>query len=522
MMTRRRRFARAVLWCAAALIGGMLAAAPASAQDGDAVSVAEFVRQEARWPRMHGTTLKIEGRRLALNQERLLFKGCDLPFILGEGVRVPNGPNRSVQVTGTLATRQGKQVFVVSRLKEVPTDAETLADRRGRLPADDASKWFDLADWAQQRGTFYDNDSELLTSAIELRRAGIMIEYRQLELNDIPGLYALSAKVEKLGLPPELRDQLIHDAVRRELKSVKPNDARQLDVVLTHVLNRLPRSGIAIPLPDGHDEWPEPVVELEKKYLANPLETYELATFDDRSLLHRLIYARAQLQRIEMDAAADGSNGFKVAARIEKELPEFKAQIKAYREKEVDWQLTRVAQLTRDELLTLATRLEERGRESRAEEVKREWLTAQEPKLRETGAGGLLDLAQEHIALLNDTAGAARIYMELSRDRAGQATASARLVELGYQFDGNEWKKSSDVAPDGTDGAIRRGIVRKGMSSEQVRAAFGPPPSVVKFAVRGQVSELWVYPDHGVAIEFNRRGVEGESTAVQVSELAGP
>jgi hypothetical protein len=223
-----------------------------------------------------------------------------------------------------------------------------------------------------------------------------------------------------------------------------------------------------------------------------------------------------------MDAAPDGSNGFKVAARIEKELPEFKSQIKAYREKEIDWQLTRVAQLTRDELLTLATRLEERGRESRAEEVKREWLTAQEPKLRETGAGGLLDLAQEHIALLNDTAGAARIYMELSKDRAGQATASARLVELGYQFDGNEWKKSSDVAPDGTDGAIRRGIVRKGMSSEQVRAAFGPPPSVVKFAVRGQVSELWVYPDHGVAIELNRRGAEGESIAVQVSELAGP
>ena len=44
----------------------------------------------------------------------------------------------------------------------------------------------------------------------------------------------------------------------------------------------------------------------------------------------------------------------------------------------------------------------------------------------------------------------------------------------------------------------------------------------MKFAVRGQVSELWVYPDHGVAIEFNRRGPEAENTAVQVSELAGP
>lgn len=520
MITPHRQFDRLILSFAAALLCFALHARPAQAQDDDAISVAEFVRQQPRWQRLQGTTLKVEGRRLALNNDRLMFKNCDLQFIIGEDVRVPSAPNRSVQVTGTLGTRQGKQVFLVSRLKEVPTDAETLADRRGRLPADDAAPWYELSDWAQQRGAFYDNDTELLTSATDLRRAAIMIEYRHVALNDIPGLFTLSAKVEKLGLPPELRDQLIHDAVRRELKTVKPGDARQLDVVLTHVLNRLPKSGLAIPLTD--EKLPVPVIELEQKYQANPLETYELANQEERYLLHRLIYARAQLQRIEMDAAADGSNGFKVAARIEKELPEFKPEIKAHREQEIDWQLSRVADLTRDEMLTLTTRLEERMNLSRAEEVKREWLKAQEPKLREIGAGGLLDLAQEHIALLNDTEGAATIYMELSKDRAGQATASARLVELGYQFDGNEWKKTSEVAPDGTDGAIRRGIVRKGMSSEQVRAAFGPPPSVVKFAVRGQVSELWVYHDHGVAIEFSRRGPEAENTAVQVSELAGP
>jgi hypothetical protein len=520
MIARSRQVNQWILLCAAALLSFTLHALPVLAQDADAISVAEFVRQQPRWQRMQGSTLKIEGRRLALNDQRLMFKNCNLPFVLGEEVRVPTGPNKSVQVTGTLDTRQGKQVFVVSRLKEVPTDAETLADRRGRLTPDDASGWYTLADWAQQRGAFYD-DSELLTSATDLRRAGLMIEYRQIALNDIPGLYTLAAKSEKLGLPPELRDQLIHDAVRRELKTVKPGDARQqLDVVLTHVLNRLPKSGLAIPLIDK--KLPPQVTELDQKYQANPLETYEQADQDQRYLLHRLIYAHAQRQRIEMEAADDGSNGFKIAARIEKELPEFIELADEFREREIKHDLERVPQLTRDELLTLATRLEERERGGRASEIKREWLTAQEPKLREVGAGGLLDLAQEHIALLNDTEGAAAIYMELSKDRAGQATASARLVELGYQFDGNEWKKSSDGAPDGTDGAIRRGIVRKGMSSEQVRAAFGQPPSVVKFAVRGQISERWVYPDHGVAIEFSRRGPEGESTAVQVSELAGP
>jgi len=501
---------------AAAVLCVVLHGAPLAAQDEDAMSVAEFVRQEPKWPRFQGTgtTLKVEGRWRILNDDRLLYTNCDLLFVMGDGVRVPTSRGKSVQVTGTLETRQGKLAFVVSRLKELPSDAETLADRRGRLPPDDAAAWYALGDWAEKRGKFYE-DSELLTSAIDLRRAGIMIEYRQIGVADIPALYVLSQKVEKFGLPPALRDEIIHDALRRELRAARQRDAKQREVVLTHVLNRLPGAEISVPRDEA-------VLALERKYEEQPLEVYQQADDDQRRKLNRLIYARAMLERIELDAAEDGSNGFAIAGRIEESLPEHADKAKEYREREINRQIAHVSELTRDELQTLTSRLEERTRGDEATDAKRHWLAAREPEYRARGAGGLLDLAQETITLLDDADAAAAIYMEMFQDRAGQDTASARLVELGYEFDGSEWQKSTGGTIDATADAIRRGIVRKGMTAEQVRAAFGRPPSVVKFAVQGQVSELWVYPDHGVAIEFTRRGAEAANTAVQVSELAGP
>ena len=78
---------------------------------------------------------------------------------------------------------------------------------------------------------------------------------------------------------------------------------------------------------------------------------------------------------------------------------------------------------------------------------------AQEPALREQGASGLLDLAKEYVALLDDADAAATIYMELFQTRTGQQTARAELVKLGYQFDGTKWRKSDEAALETTPDA---------------------------------------------------------------------
>jgi len=506
---------RALLAVAAFTLCVSAASPPAAAQDDDAMSIEEFVQKRDRWQILQGATLKIEGRKRGLSDERLSFNNCDLLFQFAEGVKPPPANGKNVQVSGSIETRQGKLTFIVTRIKWLPGDAETLADRRGRLEQDDAEPWYALANWAAGRGAFYE-DAELLNSAADLRRMAIDIEYRQIKASDIQPLYALARKAQSLDLPPAMRDELYHDALRRELRAARQRDPRQRDVALAHILDQLPGAGIPL------DETT--LLREQPAYEQDPLEVYRRADTDRRKILARVLYASAYYERIELDADPDGKNGYVIAGRIEQIVPEYAMRAAEYRQKEIDWKLAHATELSRDEILKLVERLETRkaeGDAARAVEAKSDWLVAQEPRFRERGASGLLDFAQEHVALLNDADRAAELYMELFNDPAAQTTARVRLVELGYQFNGTSWTKDPTDAPDATAEAIRRGIVRKGMTSEQVRAAFGGRPnSIVKFAVSGQVSELWVYREHGVGIEFSRRGPDAVLTAVSISELA--
>jgi hypothetical protein len=50
-------------------------------------------------------------------------------------------------------------------------------------------------------------------------------------------------------------------------------------------------------------------------------------------------------------------------------------------------------------------------------------------------------------------------------------------------------------------------------------ALGGLPTSVVRFASRGLVTELWVYRDHGISIRFDRTA-DGKREATEISELS--
>lgn len=512
---RRRAMFAAVAFVACSCVVCLTA----QAQDDDAMSVQEFMTKRERWPILKGATLKVEGRYRGVSDERLSLTNCDMLFEFAEGVKPPPTRGRTVQVSGSIESRQGKLIFLVTKIKALPSDADTLGDRRGRLTQDDAGPWYALAEWATGRGRFYE-DENLLSAAVELQRTAIDIEYRQIGITEIEPLYALAQKVQKLGLSPMIRDDLYHDALRRELRDARQREARQRDIALAHILERLPKAGT----PSSLDE--ATFAAEQAAYEQAPLEVYRQADADKRRTLDRIFYASAYLERIELDANPEGRNGYVIAARIEQIVPEYKSLAARYRTKEIDWQLANVPKLSRDELLKLVERLEARaedGDEARIIEAKTNWLAAEEPKFRERGSSGLLDFAQEQIALLNDPDRAAELYIELFNDPTAQSVARGRLVDLGYQFDGTTWTKSADGGPEDTAEAIRRGIVRRGMTSEQVRAAFGgKPSSVVKFAVRGQVSELWVYREHRVAIEFSRRGADADLKAVKVSDLTAP
>ncbi len=488
-------------------------AAGASAQGDGPASVKAFVAERAKWQRLQGTTLSVEGRWSIFNDERLLLTKCDLVFVIDDSVRVPASKTKNVEVTGRLETREGMLIFLVTRLKLQPSDLDSVRDRRARLETNSPQEWYALAEWATERGEFYE-DEALLREATDLNHTGLIVEYRKVPTSSIEPLFTLAQKALRLGLPRELHDRIVHDALRRELKIARQGKPDMYNVVLTHVLERLPDSDVRVTLDEG-------TLEQRRLYGEDPLGVYEQADEDQRRTLHRLFYAEAALEQIEASAAEDGRNGFEIARRIEQTVPEFSSLADEYRAREIDYQIQNVPELTRESLLTLASRLEERDQAARAEEVKRRWLSAMEPKFRGRGINGKFDLAEEYIQLLGDEAAAAEVYREVFEERAGQEVARAKLVELGYRFNGAEWVLADDDPADPTADAIRRGIVRRGMTDDQVQAALGGrPTSVIRFASRGQVTELWVYREHGVSIRFHRRAATEPRTAVEICDLS--
>jgi hypothetical protein len=489
-----------------------LAAAGRSAAE-DATWVKDFLAERGKWERLQGASLTIEGRWSIFNEERLLLTKCDLVFLFDDSVRVPAGKTKNVEVTGRLETRQGMLIFLVTRLKLQPSDAEHVRDERARLETNAPQEWYDLADWATGRGRFYE-DEELLNQAADLRRNGAIVEYRQVPASAVEPLFALAESVKQMGLPLSLHDQMIHDAIRRELGAARRGKPEMYDVVLTHTLERLPGSDVPLTLDDA-------TLEQQRLYREDPLTVYEKAKDDERKLLHRMLYAEVALEHIEADAAEDGRNGYQIAARIEQTVPEFAALAEEYRAREVDYQIQHVPELSRESLLTLAARLEQRDQAARAEEVKRRWIAAREPVYRERGVNGKFDLADEYIQLLEDEMAAAELYKEVFNDGVGQEAARTKLVDLGYRFDGTEWTQADDNPGDPTADAIRRGIVRRGMTDDQVQAALdGRPTSIVRVASRGQVTELWVYRNHGVSIRFDRHAASEPRIAVEISDLS--
>jgi hypothetical protein len=238
-------------------------------------------------------------------------------------------------------------------------------------------------------------------------------------------------------------------------------------------------------------------------------------------VLHRVLYAEAALEHIRSAAAKDGSNGYSVAARIEQTVPEFADVAEEHRQQEIDFQSEHVTSLTRDQLLELCSRLEQRQRPQLALSARERWLKSREARWREGGVHGLMELAGEYEKLLGDKSAAAAVYMEIDQQPAGRAAAREWLVGHGYSFINNRWTKDPDAADqDPLRAAIRMGLVRPGMTADQVRDSLGgEPDSVLRIASRGVVTEVWSYPDRNMAVHLTRRGPGAEAITREVVEL---
>jgi len=470
-------------------------------------SVQEFIALKSKWKSFAQSRvrLKIEGRFSSISRRNMRMSKSNLSFYASnsKNLRKPSGDSATVLVSGHLEWRKGKLVFIVTQLKPAPSDRKTFFARRNKIRNATANpqSWYSLAEWVENRGAFY-KDEELKKLAAGTYRSGIMLERRQLAENKADGLFQLAAKVRQFNLPDSLRMQFVHEAHRIKWDALRKK--KKLDVSdLTRAMVRdLPGSDVPLPAPQP---------KLGKKYGSDPLETYRSIGATDRKKLHRLFYIEVLLAVIESKAAADGSNGFEIAAKIDKQVPERYALAEKYRERELDFKMSQLGVYTRTEALQLADLFRRRKQPKKASETLARWLQAEENRLRSSDADGMRRLAEQYRNLIEDDGKAAELLKKAHKLKPKSVEIASMLKDLGYTFKDGNWltdQQLKQLPVDPLKTAIRSGRVTIGMTSDQVLKALGSPASITRVATRGDINEVWTYGDQAnlrVTVHLLRR-----------------
>lgn len=471
-----------------------------TAVQGEARSIRSFSEAEDQWPRLVGANWKLEGRYALIGDKTMKFVNCSMPFVFGSGVERPPGRFTNLEVTGTIERQDGKLVFMMDSIRAVPGDMQHLVIEKSRIDHNDPQDFYDLADWARQRAKFY-NDAELESEAETLQRSGLEVEFQLLKPHDRHGLLALVRKAEQFQLKKSLIQEFLHDGYWDRFQYLQDrspassnNEYSELLVAISNDLE-----GARKPL-DQYD------ANRSAAYLKQPETLYHAAKDSERAQFERLLYIHIATKKILGKADEQGKNGLQIADELLKEVPERQDVIEQYVDLGLKYESTKVAVMTRQEMLNLAQEFHNRQRPEDARRTKESWLKAREALYQDDGARGLVDLAEEWIQLLDDRTTAARYYIAAWKQNAQYPLAAAWLKQNGYALHEGNWIPEELVPPtqeSAIEKAMREGRIETGMTTSQVKIAMGvAPDSLVRFATNGQVTEIWIYESARIMIRF--------------------
>lgn len=482
----------------------MLVISGSMAQAETTLSVEEFIGLRSKWPSLAGTTHQIEGRYSFFSTSQLRMENCDLEFVLARAFQKPAGSSKTILIAGRLEKRDedgraAKLVFVVSDLQVQPSDSDHFRNLRAKVSSNKPDEWYKLADWGAARAKFY-RDEDLKREAMLAFKSGVQAERRALNPETAVALRKLADKLATWNADPDLQLQYRHQALWLEFNASRRENKGNDGEVLTLIAKQL--EGATTPLTEADQE-------LRDRYLAQPEIVFNEADAETRPKCARAFYALVMHTRISRDASPDGKNGYAIATRIEKELPEYASEIPVYQQKERDYHVSRVGTMTRKELNELITRFEPLAIPEFATDLKKRWLLAREENLEPGNVTGLVELGDEYLQLVNDQESAIRIYKKAYAKSPTTQLISDKLTELELVLHKGDWIPKGDIPPPPADplaAAIRDGEVKEGMNAEQVRSALGIEPTRrTRVVTSGNVQEWWLYEDHGLSIQFTRR-----------------
>lgn len=489
---------------------------------GETLSIEQINEKVAAWRsgRKEPPALKfqVEGRAAFVGKHRIQFRNSPVLFESEDEIPEPPRATMCLEVTGLVKRdpETGVYSFRVQSTRELPSDIETFLEKRRQARNGPPSKWYDLGAWAAHRGEFY-KDQELLARSEEAYQKGIESERLALARDNPQGLFELAEKARRFKQPERKVQELLHEGIAILWQSSRRQTGQPL-AELTRIISER--------LSDSTKPLEIPAPELEKDYFASPVEYYLKSDDSTRRKLHRLLYVDVVLRTILPELRADGSNGFAVADKIEKQLREKHPQAERCRDQALAARSKEVETLSRTDLLALADSLKERGQPQSADQVIESWLTLRLRQLEPDDTEGLILLTDDYRALLKRNDLANRLLMDgWSRNRKATDLAE-RLQQSGYRLHEGTWYTEAQFnsRPEGRmEQVIRAGRVEPGMTASQVRRSLGEPQRQARAATSGLVSEIWSYDQSNstrLVVRLQRNRIQNELTVVNVTQAS--
>jgi hypothetical protein len=492
---------------------------------GEPLSVKEFQDKLQGWRSEKKVppplTFEIEGRVLFCQKDRLRLDGLkDPPVLFLSKSELPVLNRKWATVVGKIHVdpRSGEYTFELSSAKESPSDLEKFLERKRKLRSAPAADWYELGRWAEVRAQFY-KDDDLLGRSAKVFLHAIEMDRKERAKDDPEGLFELAEKAISYRLPVTLAQELTHEAflvlVQRSTSLPAP--------ALADLAERMAKK-----LPGALDPPPFTLIEVVNKYKTEPVTTYAGADPATRRKIHRLLYAGVLLRTIVPELAADGSNGFEVADKIDKLVPEQHRLAEEFRDRALKARAADVEKLTKSQMLDLVDQYSQRGAKQLGEQLLETWLTLRVRGLDPDDTEGLLELTEEYRRLLKRNDLADRLLIDGWKCNRQARDIAERLEKAGYRLFEGTWLTTEEFAnrPEGQmEKDIRAGLPKKGMTTGQVSRSRGKPDSFSRAVTSGQVTELWSYSQSdgsSLVVRFVKRAGQTEATVADVVQVRTP
>ena len=467
---------------------------------GQTMTVPEVLKLKPQWKKLadQGRKLNFEGRFNGRTGDSFRVEKLDVEFRLPGSIRLPDRmrERQRMDITGKFVVNGQRMTFLVSELTIRETDLERLAKRVETVPKDQPDALLVLADEYAEIAEFYGDDA--LSSELEDIRLSAVKLMRRMASEDLPRL----AKVVDVAKAQKVSNTFLQEIGYEIL--LTQWKARADSSELVKGVQRL--SG-----------WDRPEMEisdrLKQGFPKDAVKLYEEGNVRDREILHRLLYRMVRGEQLQTILKPNGSNGLELAAFVRDELPEEVVMAANFEQREVDYRLGRISELSRREMQQLLELLKELKRSDGQDMIIADWLAAQEKRFGTLELAGVLRVADEYLFVYEQWKTSAHQQKGIDLLKSAWAIAAVespgdavqiaeRLKVLGWEHLNGKWLTTQqiDVLPkDDIQIAIRDGRVVRGMTTQQVVQTLGQPERVSRFGSAKVMREMWTYDGTGSA-----------------------